>query len=193
MIYQIAAFLARLISLYSFLIWLRIILSWFSPYPREGSLTWYFSKIIDPYLNLFRSRKFVIGYIDFSPLFAIAVLSVAQSLLTIFASFGTLRLSLVLMVLLNAFWSYGLQLFLMILIIMLVIRLIGTLTHNPGFSRISMITESLIRKVQAPFFPRRIVKESTLAVIALIIAVLAYFACRYVIALLMNLSLRIPF
>ena len=175
MIYQIAAFLARLISLYSFLIWLRIILSWFSPYPREGSLTWYFSKIIDPYLNLFRSQKFVIGYIDFSPLFAIAVLSVAQSLLTIFASFGTLRLSLVLMVLLNAFWSYGLQLFLMILI------------------RMSMITESLIRKVQTLFFPRRIVKESTLAAIALVIAVLSYFACRYLITLLMNLALRIPF
>ena len=79
---QIAGFLARLLSLYSFLIWVRIIMSWFVPYPREGSLTWYFSRIIDPYLNLFRSRRFQVGYFDFSPLLAIGLLSVAQSLLS---------------------------------------------------------------------------------------------------------------
>lgn len=192
MLTQLAAFLSRLISLYSFFIWLRIIMSWFNPYPRQGSISWYFSRMVDPYLNLFRSRRFIIGYFDFSPLFAIALLSVAQSLLEVFAMTGYMSLSLVIIYLLQAFWSYGLSVLLIILIILLAIRTIASFTHSPGLSRMNGVTENIIRKVQMLFFPHRIAKESTIAIIALVIAVLAYFACRYLIILLMNLAFRIP-
>ena len=37
---DMADFLARVLSLYSFFIWIRIFLSWVNPFPREGSLTW---------------------------------------------------------------------------------------------------------------------------------------------------------
>ena len=184
MLTQLAAFLSRLISLYSFFIWLRIIMSWFNPYPRQGSISWYFS--------LFRSRRFIIGYFDFSPLFAIALLSVAQSLLEVFAMTGYMSLSLVIIYLLQAFWSYGLSVLLIILIILLAIRTIASFTHSPGLSRMNGVTENIIRKVQMLFFPHRIAKESTLAIIALVIAVLAYFACRYLIIVLMNLAFIIP-
>ncbi len=190
---QLAAFLARLISLYSFFIWIRIILSWFSPYPRQGSFTWYFAMIVDPYLNLFRSRKFIVGHFDFSPLLAVGVLSVAQSLLNLFSVFGTMRLSWAVQMMLSAFWTYALQIFLMILIIMLIIRTVGAFTHSPGLSRMGMVTENIIRKVQELFFPHRIVRETTLCLIATAIAVLAYFAMRYVIQLLIILAARIPF
>lgn len=190
---QLAAFLARLIGLYSFLIWVRIILSWFNPYPREGTITWYFSRMIDPYLNLFRTRKFVVGYFDFSPLLAVGLLAVVQSILNIYATFGMLTLRWIVQMVLSAFWTYALQLLLMILIIMLAIRTIGAFTHNPGFSRMGMVTENIVHKVQELFFPRRLVKESTVCLISLAIAVLAYFACRYLISLLMALAGRIPF
>ena len=78
---DMANFLARLISLYSFFIWIRIFLSWINPFPREGSLTYYFALIVDPFLNLFRSKHFRVGILDLSPIFAIAVLSLVQSLL----------------------------------------------------------------------------------------------------------------
>ena len=78
---QIAGFLARLLSLYSFLIWVRIIMSWFVPYPREGSLTWYFSRIIDPYLNLFRRFIPPVMGVDWSPVVAILVLSIIERLI----------------------------------------------------------------------------------------------------------------
>lgn len=190
---QIAGFLARLLSLYSFLIWVRIIMSWFVPYPREGSLTWYFSRIIDPYLNLFRSRRFQVGYFDFSPLLAIGLLSVAQSLLSVYSVFGVMTLSLAVQMLISAFWSYAMAPLLMILIIMLVMRTIGAFTHSPGLSRMGMVTENLIRRVQELFFPHRIVRETTLCIIADAIAVLAYFAFRYLASLLIVLAGRIPF
>lgn len=190
---QIADFASRLISLYSFFIWVRIFLSWINPYPREGSITWYFARMVDPYLNLFRSRKFHVGILDFSPLFAIAVLSVGQSLLSIFAAYGTLRLSWCLQLLLQALWSYGVQVFLMISIIMLVIRTIGAFTHSPAFSRMSVITDPLVRKVQYLFFPKRIVKETTLCLLTLAILLLCYFGIRYIFAILITLTYRIPF
>lgn len=190
---QLADFLARIISLYSFFIWIRILLSWINPYPRQGSLTWYFAAIVDPYLNLFRSRHFRIGMLDFSPLFAIGLLSVVQSVLNIFSYYGTLRLSWCLQLIIQAFWQYGVSIFLMITIIMLAMRLIGNLTHSPAFSRTSMVTDGIISKVQELFFPNRLVKQSTLSIIALVIMVLCYFACRYVLMVLLNLAARIPF
>ena len=193
MLAQIAGFAARLISLYSFFIWIRIIMSWFNPWPREGSLTWYFAKLVDPYLNLFRSKKFVIGYFDFSPLLAVGLLAVIQSLLNIYSVFQVMTLSLVVQMMLSAFWTYALSLLLIILIILLAIRTIGAFTHSYGLSRMNAVTENIIRKVQNLFFPNRIVKETTLCIITLAIAVLAWFASRWLIGFLIALAARIPF
>lgn len=193
MLAQIAGFTARLISLYSFFIWIRIIMSWFNPWPREGSITWYFAKLVDPYLNLFRSKKFVIGYFDFSPLLAVGLLAVIQSLLNIYSVFQVMTLSLVIQMMLSAFWTYALSLLLIILIILLSIRTIGAFTHSYGLSRMNAVTENIIRKVQNLFFPNRIVKETTLCVITLAIAVLAWFASRWLIGFLIALAARIPF
>lgn len=193
MLAQIAGFTARLISLYSFFIWIRIIMSWFNPWPREGSITWYFAKLVDPYLNLFRSKKFVIGYFDFSPLLAVGLLAVIQSLLNIYSVFQVMTLSLVIQMMLSAFWTYALSLLLIILIVLLAIRTIGAFTHSYGLSRMNAVTENIIRKVQNLFFPNRIVKETTLCVITLAIAVLAWFASRWLIGFLIALAARIPF
>lgn len=189
---ELAAFLARLISLYSFFIWIRIILSWINPYPRQGSITWYFSRLVDPYLNLFRSRHFVVGHLNFSPLFAIGVLAVVQSLLNTYSILGTLTLGLILISILQIFWTYAVQPFLMILIILLILRVIGSLTHSYGLNRMNGVTEGLVRKVQMLFFPQRLVKESTLAIIALVISILLYFVVRNIFVLLINLCWRIP-
>ena len=193
MLAQIAGFTARLISLYSFFIWIRIIMSWFNPWPREGSITWYFAKLVDPYLNLFRSKKFVIGYFDFSPLLAVGLLAVIQSLLNIYSVFQVMTLSLVIQMMLSAFWTYALSLLLIILIILLAIRTIGAFMHSYGLSGMNAVTENIIRKAQNLFFPNRIVNETTLCVITLAIAVLAWFASRWLIGFLIALAARIPF
>jgi YggT family protein len=69
------------ISIYSTLIIIRVLLTWFP------NIDWYnqpfaaLSQITDPYLNLFRSIIPPLGGIDISPILAILLLQVAGSLI----------------------------------------------------------------------------------------------------------------
>lgn len=86
----IANLLASLLSLYSLLIWIRIILSWLKT-GTENPLAYYLGKIVDPYLSWFKGiRSLVRPRFDLTPLVALAVLSVIQSLLRLFGSYGTI-------------------------------------------------------------------------------------------------------
>ncbi|MBD2666319.1 hypothetical protein B6N60_01666 [Richelia sinica FACHB-800] len=76
--------LASFITLYSSLLIIRVLLTWFP------TINWYnqpfaaLSQITDPYLNLFRSIIPPLGGMDFSPVLAILALNFLGSLLTAF-------------------------------------------------------------------------------------------------------------
>lgn len=71
--------LSTFIQLYSFLLIIRILLTWFP------TINWYnqpfsaLSQVTDPYLNLFRSIIPPLGGIDFSPILAFLVLNLVSS------------------------------------------------------------------------------------------------------------------
>ncbi|MGE5657729.1 MAG: YggT family protein [Actinomycetota bacterium] len=73
--------LATFVQIYLFLMFIRILLSWFP------NINWYdppfsvLSQLTDPYLNLFRSFIPPLGGIDFSPIIAIFVLQIGAQLL----------------------------------------------------------------------------------------------------------------
>ncbi|BAZ20111.1 hypothetical protein NIES4073_09870 [Kalymmatonema gypsitolerans NIES-4073] len=81
--------LSTFIQIYSTLLIIRVLLTWFP------SINWYnqpfaaLSQITDPYLNLFRSIIPPLGGIDFSPLLAFLLLNLLSSLL---ASLSTIPL-----------------------------------------------------------------------------------------------------
>ena len=70
------------INIYTFLLIVRILLSWFP------NINWFdppfsiVSQLTDPYLNVFRSIIPPLGGLDFSPILAILLLQVIQSVLT---------------------------------------------------------------------------------------------------------------
>ena len=74
------------INIYTFLLIVRILLSWFP------NINWFdppfsiVSQLTDPYLNVFRSVIPPLGGLDFSPILAILLLQVIQSVLTPLAS-----------------------------------------------------------------------------------------------------------
>ncbi|QSJ20038.1 YggT family protein [Nostoc sp. UHCC 0702] len=78
--------LTTFITIYSYLLITRVLLTWFP------SINWYnqpfsaLSQITDPYLNLFRSIIPPLGGMDFSPILAFLVLSLAGQLLTSLAA-----------------------------------------------------------------------------------------------------------
>lgn len=72
--------LSTFISLYSLLLFIRILLTWFP------NVDWYnqpfaaLGQVTDPYLNVFRSFIPPLGGIDFSPILAIFLLQILGNL-----------------------------------------------------------------------------------------------------------------
>ncbi len=97
--------LAAAASLYMLLLMARIILTWF-PTALEGRPLQLLASATDPYLNLFRGITFLrSGAMDFSPLAALAVLSVVTQILSTAAAYGRISLGIVLALVLRAAWS----------------------------------------------------------------------------------------
>lgn len=79
---QLLYFVEVFFRLFSFLIFFRVIMSWVRP--RPNSLTYFVSDITDPYLNFI--KKFIppVGMIDFSPIVALLLLDILESILKSF-------------------------------------------------------------------------------------------------------------
>ncbi|MBH8575034.1 YggT family protein [Nostocaceae cyanobacterium CENA369] len=73
--------LATFLTIYSYLLIIRVLLTWFP------TINWYnqpftaLSQVTDPYLNLFRSIIPPLGGMDFSPILAFLVLNLAGEFL----------------------------------------------------------------------------------------------------------------
>ena len=190
---SISLFLARLLEIYSFLIWIRIIMSWFRPYPRPGSFTYYIARAVDPFLNLFRSSKARIGMLDFSPIIAIGLLSVVQTLLSVYGRFGFLTFGIILANIIIAFWTYGVSIFLFFSILLLIFRTIAAFTHNPMMYGMSGQFSDPISNMVRRCFTMRIPRDSTIAIISLAINIALYFVLKRAFIILANLALELPF
>lgn len=193
----IALFIARLLSIYSFVIWIRIMASWINPFPRPGSFTYYLACIVDPYLNTFRSSRFRAGMLDFSPIIGIGVLSVVQSVFEIYGTYGMMSLSLIVQLFISAFWSYGVSIFFTFGFILLVMKTIASFMNGSNFSmvmeRMGTFIDPITNWVQRTFFRTRFVRKTTLNLITLAIFVVLYFAIRYLFNIAIHLAVRIPF
>ena len=73
--------LVSFLNIYSILLIVRVLLSWFQTAEWAGQIISFLSPITDPYLNLFRSIIPPLGGIDFSAILAFLLLNVVQSAL----------------------------------------------------------------------------------------------------------------
>lgn len=190
----LANFAAVLLSLYSLLIWIRIIFTWI----RVPGSQWntggnpflnFLSKAVDPYLNLFSGitplRR---SHIDFTPLVAMAVLSIVQSLLRIFGAYGRITLGLVLGLIVRSLWSYIFSLFFWLFIIMLIVRLVFCYRRSPNSIQYIQMLDSMLggilNWVQKVFFRNKPTNDRNLVIVSLIVVI-----CLYILALvLVNLA-----
>lgn len=121
-VYKLALILSRLVGLYSTLICIRIMFTWLPTQSPDGPVITFFKKICDPYLNIFRSRKAQIGRIDFSPLLALMVLNVLQSILSMFSSYGQITVGIVIALIISGLWHYFISYILVLLLILIGVR-----------------------------------------------------------------------
>ncbi len=173
---SIASIVATLLSFYSLLIWLRIILTWIRVpgQTQENPLAYYIGKVVDPYLSWFRGgiSSLKRSHIDLTPpLVALAVLSVVQSMLRFYGgAYGTITIGMVVALILQTLWSYLLSPVFWFLIILLGFRLF--FCYKRSAKTISYITmlDSLIggvlNWVQRIFYPKRTINDRQLVTTA---------------------------
>ncbi|MDR2072157.1 MAG: YggT family protein [Spirochaetaceae bacterium] len=156
----VTSVLAGIISVYMFLIFIRIILTWF-PGANFGGPFMFLCHICDPYLTWFRRfRPFKNSPIDFSPLIALAVLSLFHRLLLLWGSPRGSSLGALLILLLNAVWSliaWILGFFIVILILRMVAYLGNYNIYSPFWRFVDLIAQPLMYRISSIFFPSRIV------------------------------------
>ncbi|MBQ0071882.1 MAG: YggT family protein [Spirochaetales bacterium] len=192
---KLALFGARLLSAYSILIWIRIIFSWFNRYPQRSSFVYYMAKMVDPFLNVFKGRKSTIGVLDFSPIFAIGVIYIFQSLFEIFGVYGRITLSIILQIFVYAFWSYGVSIFFWILVFALIFRTVASFSRNPGLWNASSAMGEAARPVTdfvKSFYKSSIPSEKTINLISLALTLVMWFVCHYLVQYLIGVLVHIP-
>ncbi len=183
--------LARLVSVYSTLCFIRIILTWFPPvnYSPIGK---FFSTLCDPYLNLFSKLPLRIGMVDFTAMVAIGVLYVVSSILDSISRSGYVSLSMVLGHLIYIIWSIGSSILTVMIIIFLVRFLVCVFSkssnqYDSPWQRFDDAIRNPVFKICNFFTGGRTISYKTallIDTIALIaILALSYFLLRLILAL----------
>ncbi len=195
----IASFLAALISLYSLLIWMRIVLTWIRLPGQSGEnpLSHYLGKIVDPYLNWFKGiSTFRRSHIDLTPLIALAVLSIVQSILRLFGSYGKISVGMVFALILSTLWSFLLSPILWFVMALLGVRLYFCYKRGPNtigyIKMIDSLVGGVLNWVQKIFYKDKAISDRQLVLTSLIFFVVVYISSsaliRVLVAALANLS-----
>jgi YggT family protein len=137
--------LGGLTGLYMALIFIRIMLTWFSG-ARYGRPVELLCLITDPYLNWFRRFPLRAGMLDLSPIIALAVLSVANNIFEMVGRIGYITLGVILAMLLSAVWSAA-SFIISFFIVILVLRLIAYLTSRDVYHSFWRIIDTLSQPV----------------------------------------------
>jgi YggT family protein len=175
----------------------RIILTWFSgnSYGRPMEIL---CAITDPYLNWFRRIPGLrVGFLDLSPIVAVAVLSMANRIFTTLAFYGTITLGIVLAMILQAIWS-AFHFLLVFCIAVLVLRLIAHGCHIKTYGLFWRIVDTISRpilyRISRIFFGRRIIRYLhslifSIAILAVLLLALSSFLIPRLVRLLASLPI----
>jgi len=156
---MIFGFLGILVGIYSVLILIRIIISWFGSFASSKPVNLLCS-ITDPYLNWWQNKFSIrIGVLDFSAVLAIVSLSLIQNILYSLANYDRITIGYLLAILLMAVWSV-LSFIIGFCIIIIVLRLIAYLTnrniYSPFWQIIDSISQPLLYRMNRIFYGKRI-------------------------------------
>ncbi|TVR68035.1 MAG: YggT family protein [Spirochaetaceae bacterium] len=197
MIQTIARFISSALTVYMMIIFVRIVMTWFSGV-SYGRFHAALASVTDPYLNWFRRNTPVrFGVMDFSPIVGILTLGVAQNVFTQLAVAGRVTLAYLLAVSISAVWSV-ISFFATIFLIMAALRLVGMLTGlDARGSRLWIVLEQvvnpLLQVVVRPFLRGRFTsyRDSLLIFCGVLLATIV--AGRIAVSLVISLVRQIPF
>ncbi len=192
----LAKIVSSLVSLYMVLCIIRIFFSWI---PSLTDTKWgkLIARLTDPYLNLFRGFSlFRTTAVDFSPIVALAVLSVLNNLFMTLSYAVRITLGFILSLLLDAAWS-AISFVLGFFLVISVIRIIGFLARiavlHPLWQILDGIINPLLFRINKIIYRGRAVQYLqgliTGFVAVLVVRALGGFLVRLLTSLLMSLPI----
>ncbi|MCL2126982.1 MAG: YggT family protein, partial [Treponema sp.] len=154
------------------------------------------ARVTDPYLDWWRrTLNLRAGFIDLSPVAAMAALSIAQTVCSSAARQGRISLGIILFVCLSALWS-ALSFLLGFCLIVLVLRFIAYIgnsnIYSPFWRIIDSISQPLLYRINRIIFGKRIVNYMTGITASIIALAAAWVLGRLLVGLLSGLLLRSP-
>lgn len=151
--------LAGITSAFMILVFIRILLTWFSGI-SFGKFYVFLCAVCDPYLNWFRRfRIFKNSPIDFSALLGLAVLSFAHTIFVSWGNYGKISLAFVLVMILQAVWSIfsWVMGFFIVVLVLRGIAFIGNFNiYSPFWQFVDYIAQPIMYRISRIFFPSRI-------------------------------------
>ena len=193
---KIFSLLAGIISVYTMLCFVRIILTWIPNlnYSKFGQLL---ASIRDPYMNYFRNIRFLrIGNMDFSPVLSIGLLVVASNLLSTLAVTGQLKIGYLIASIISMIWSIlaSILSFLIILLIIRVIALFVSKGNSTFWYSLDKTLNPVVYKVAGIFRGRNtFMTQKTAYVITIVTIFVLRIAGNILFSVVAGLFTRLPF
>jgi len=184
------------LSIYSFIIFVRIILTWFQT-EDFGQISGFLSKITDPYINWFRQFEFLrLGGMDLSVIAALITLWIARSIVVNIAYAGTISFGMILAIVVNAI-AGAVFFFLTLFLILAVIRVLGSLFGANTALRfwivIDQILEPLVHRVVTPLARGKFVSYQNALIIFAVSDLAVIILGRLLVSVLIGLLRGLPF
>ena len=197
MIQYILSVIAGVLSLYTLLCFIYILMSWF-PGARFTKFGHFMTTICEPYMNLFRKMSFLrIGNIDFSPIVSIGLLSLASAILAGIQRTGRIFFGGILGTVLNSLWGIAssiLGIFPLLILIRWILLLInkGRTSYDSGWNQVDMILNKMTYKI-AGTFSKKTMSYQTSLLLSWIILLVSLVVGHILIDILVSLCYKMPF
>lgn len=192
----LAKIVSGVISLYMILCIVRIFFSWV---PSLINTKWgrAIARFTDPYLNLFSGIPlFKTPNIDFSPIVALAVLSVVNNLFMTLSYAVRITFGFILSLLLDAGWS-AVSFLLGFFIVIVLVRIVGYLAHfatlHPLWQILDSIINPLLFRINKLIYRGRAVDYLQGLITGFVVVLVAKTLGGWIIRLLTSLLMSLPF
>jgi YggT family protein len=187
--------LALITGIYSLIIFIRIIFSWFGDMVY-GKPVEIINRITDPYLDWWRNklRLNVVGF-DFSVIPAVVFLSFIQNIFKILSVSEKITFGFLLAQILLSLWNIF-SFIIVFFIIVIVIRAIGYLNngdiYSPFWSFIESISQPLLYRMNRIFFGKKIGSYITGIFLSLLFLIILLVGGKIIIMILSGILYKLP-
>jgi YggT family protein len=192
---QIMNILGGLTGVYTLLIFIRVMFTWFSG-AQFGRPVAMLARITDPYLNWW--RRFPIlrtGFIDLSPIAAMAALSLARNVFSTIAHYGSIRMGIILAIIISALWSaasFILGFFALVLVLRLIAYLTNRNIYSPFWRIVDTIAQPVLYRITRFFFRNRIVNYLAGIILSIALLLILRGAGGFAIGIVTPLLAQLP-